>query len=104
MNHKRKHSKKTAAFVFITPTMLFLFLFSVIPMLYSFWISFLNYNMSMPEETIHFTGFDNYISVLTNKQFLDSALWTFMFTISAVALNVILGMALALLLTSGYCR
>ena len=60
--------------------------------------------MSMAEDTIHFTGFDNYIGVLTNKQFLDSALWTFNFTISAVALNVILGMALALLLTSGYSK
>lgn len=50
--------------------------------------------MSMAEDTIHFTGFDNYIGVLTNKQFLDSALWTFNLSISAVALNVILGMAL----------
>ena len=104
MNHKRKNSKRRAAFVFIAPAMFFLFVFSVIPMMYSFGISFLSYNMSMAEDTIHFTGFDNYIGVLTNKQFLDSALWTFNFTISAVALNVILGMALALLLTSGYSK
>ena len=90
--------KRTAAFVFISPAVLFLVVFSVIPMLYSFGISFFHYNTSMNTDTIRFIGLKNYVSVLTNRQFLDSACWTFIFTISAVALNLLFGMTLAVVL------
>ena len=39
--------KRVAAFVFISPAVLFLVVFSVIPMLYSFGISFFHYNTSI---------------------------------------------------------
>lgn len=94
--------KRTAAFVFISPAVLFLVVFSVIPMLYSFGISFFHYNTSMNTDTIRFIGLKNYVSVLTNRQFLDSACWTFIFTISAVALNLLFGMTLAVVLTTNF--
>lgn len=101
-NIKSKNSKRNAAIVFISPAIVFIFLFSVIPMLYSFGISFFYYNTSMAADTIKFIGLKNYWNVLTNQQFLDSVLWTFIFTVCAVALNVILGMVLAVLLTTSY--
>ena len=94
--------KRVAAFVFISPAVLFLVVFSVIPMLYSFGISFFHYNTSMNADTIRFIGLKNYVSVLTNKQFLDSACWTFIFTVSAVALNLLFGMTLAVVLTTNF--
>ena len=94
--------KRVAAFVFISPAVLFLVVFSVIPMLYSFGISFFHYNTSMNTDTIRFIGLKNYVSVLTNRQFLDSACWTFIFTISAVALNLLFGMTLAVVLTTNF--
>ena len=94
--------KRVAAFVFISPAVLFLVVFSVIPMLYSFGISFFHYNTSMNTDTIRFIGLKNYVSVLTNKQFLDSACWTFIFTVSAVALNLLFGMTLAVVLTTNF--
>lgn len=71
-------------------------------MLYSFGISFFHYNTSMNADTIRFIGLKNYVSVLTNRQFLDSACWTFIFTISAVALNLLFGMTLAVVLTTNF--
>ena len=71
-------------------------------MLYSFGISFFHYNTSMNADTIRFIGLKNYVSVLTNKQFLDSACWTFIFTVSAVALNLLFGMTLAVVLTTNF--
>ncbi len=99
---KIKKSKRNAAIVFLAPAIVFLFVFSVVPMLYSFGISFFRYNTSMAADTVKFNGIQNYINVLTNKQFLDSIGWTFTFTVSAVFLNVVLGMTLALLLTTNY--
>lgn len=96
------NSKKKAAIVFLAPAVVFLSIFSVIPMLYSFGISFFQYNTSMAADTIQFNGLENYISVLSNRQFLDSTVWTFIFTICAVTLNVVIGMALALLLNTNY--
>lgn len=100
----RADSKKKAAVVFLGPAVVFLAVFSVIPMIYSFIISFFSYNTSMAEDTIRFNGISNYISILTNRQFLDSTIWTFTFTICAVTLNVLIGMALAILLTTDHWK
>lgn len=97
---KMNRSKKISAVLFIGPAVLFLFVFSVIPMAYSFGISFFHYNTAMATDTIHFIGLKNYWNVLTDKTFWDSALWTVMFAFSAVALNVLLGMTLAIILNT----
>lgn len=92
--------KKAAAAGFILPAVIFLLLFSIVPMAYSFGISFFQYNTAMSPDTIHFTGLENYISVLMNRDFLDSALWTVCFTVIVVTLNIILGMTLAVTLST----
>lgn len=98
---KRMNShKKRAALFFIGPAVLFLFVFSVIPMVYSFGISFLHYNTAMAADTIHFIGLENYINVLTDKTFWDSALWTVLFAVTVVALNVFIGLTLAVTLNT----
>lgn len=101
---KQRSSKRKAAIFFLSPAVIFIFIFSVVPMLYSFGISFFQYNTSMSTDTIHFNGLHNYISVLSNKQFLESVIWTFTFTICAVSLNVVIGMALAVLLTTNHWK
>lgn len=97
---KLNKKKKIAAAGFIMPAVLFLFLFSVIPMLYSFGISFFQYNTAMSKDTVRFNGLANYISVLTNEQFLSSAAWTLSFAVIVVILNLVLGMTLAVALTT----
>lgn len=92
--------KKAAAAGFILPAGIFLFLFSVVPMLYSLGISFFQYNTAMSADTIKFNGLANYVSVLTNRQFWDSALWTVSFAVIVVILNIVLGMTLAVALTT----
>lgn len=92
--------KKAAAAGFILPAGIFLFLVSVVPMLYSLGISFFQYNTAMSADTIKFNGLANYVSVLTNRQFWDSALWTVSFAVIVVILNIVLGMTLAVALTT----
>ena len=45
--------KKAAAAGFILPAVIFLLLFSIVPMAYSFGISFFQYNTAMSPDTIH---------------------------------------------------
>ena len=97
---KMNKSKKAAAVFFIGPAGLFLLIFSVVPMLYSFGLSLMHYNTAMAADTVRFVGLKNYISVLTDKTFWDSTLWTFMFAIIVVALNVLIGMTLAVILNT----
>lgn len=97
---KLNKRKKFAAIGFILPAVAFLFVFSVIPMLYSFGMSFFHYNTAMSQDTIHFNGLENYISVLTNEQFVGSAVWTVCFAVIVVILNLVLGMTLAVALTT----
>lgn len=97
-------SRRLAPFVFIGPAVVFLLIFSVLPMAYSFWISLQSYNTSKSPDTIHFAGFANYAAVLTDINFLQSAAWTFVFTICVVVLNIIFGLTLAVLLTSHYAK
>ncbi|GGD61369.1 carbohydrate ABC transporter permease [Paenibacillus nasutitermitis] len=94
----RSLSTVTAPYVFIGPSMLFIIVLSILPILYSFYLSFLSYNLSMPASTIKFFGLQNYSYILTDKTFLGSIAWTLSFSIIVVALNVIVGMSLALLL------
>lgn len=99
IQHRRNMSIK-----FIFPTILFLVVFSIIPMVYSFIMSLQSYNTSMPKDSVHFIGMQNYIDILTNQQFISATLWTFSFTISVVTLNVFLGLIISLILTYGSIR
>lgn len=98
---RRMHkSKRGWAVFFIGPAVLFLLVFSVVPMAYSLGLSFLHYNTAMAADTVRFVGLENYLSVLTDKGFWDSALWTFLFAVSAVGLNVLIGLTLAVALNT----
>lgn len=93
-------SKRVWAVFFIGPAVLFLFIFSVVPMAYSLGLSFMHYNTAMASDTVRFIGLKNYINVLTDRTFWDSALWTFMFAVFAVGLNIIIGLTLAVVLNT----
>lgn len=92
--------RKFTAFLFILPTMLLLLLFIVVPILYGFQISFMNYNIAMPASARTFCGFDNYRNILNNSDFKNSFLWTLEFVLVAVCGTVFLAMILALALNS----
>lgn len=89
-----------ASAVFITPSLILLLLISIIPLCYAVYISFLKYNLMRPASSIKFCGFDNYIKVLTNKDFIRAAGWTFTFATIAVVVEIALSLGLALMLNS----
>lgn len=86
--------------LFMAPAVLFLLLTSVYPLLYSLRLSFYSWNMTVPNSQPVFVGLRNYTQLFSDANFLASVRITLVFVITAVALEFLLGMALALLATS----
>lgn len=95
-----RRKRKIAAFLFLLPTLLLLVLFIVVPILYGFRISFMNYNIAMPASARTFCGLANYKNVINSSDFRNSFLWTMEFVLVAVCGTVFLAMILALALNS----
>jgi multiple sugar transport system permease protein len=87
--------------LFPLPAIAFVATLMVFPVLYTFFLSFTNWNLTsgMPGE---FVGFRSYARVLTEPRFLHALARTFAFTIFAVALEGVLGVASALILNRAF--
>lgn len=80
------------AAISIAPPVLIILLVILYPLLYAILLSFRDFRLNK------FVGLNNYISLLTEPDFLMSAVRTFNFTVIAVGLVVTLSFAIALLI------
>lgn len=83
---------------YITPAFLVLGIILIYPLGYSLWLSFHQWTLRTFREGIPWIGLDNYSSLFSNTEFLNSLRITFSFVVLAIAAEFILGMGLALLL------
>ena len=90
-------SDKLTAMIFILPAVLGTLIFIVIPVIFSFSLSFVNWDLLSP---ITFAGVNNYKDVLTDKTFLQVLSNTFVFAISTSVFSVIIPLILACILNS----
>ena len=79
----------------IAPAMVTSIVFLIYPIIYMFYLSFYNWNML---GEMKFIGFDNYVSLLTDPEFMQVLLNTCQFTFWTVSGSLTLGLALALYL------
>lgn len=97
----QKHTRdRWMSIVFLAPSVLFLLFTSVYPLLYSLWLSFHDWNMTMPNSRPMWAGLDNYQALFQETAFRNSVRVTLVFVVVAVAIEFVLGMGLALLATS----
>ncbi|KXS37683.1 MAG: multiple sugar transport system permease protein [Candidatus Frackibacter sp. T328-2] len=93
---KIKTKEKVAGWLLASPWILGFLFFTAGPMLYSLFLSFTNYDLFNRPEWI---GFANYNRIFTGDYLVPQALKvTFIFTLTSVPLNLILGLLIALLL------
>ena len=83
------------ALLLFLPGLLLLLLITTTPLIFLAWNSLQQLNMSMPWLT-GFAGADNYLNMNSDPRFWSSLLLTFIYTASTVALQVLLGLSLAL--------
>lgn len=67
------------------------------PILYALWLSLFQYDLRFPDRRA-FVGWDNYVSVLTSEVWWQSVWNTLIITVGSVSIELVLGMALALLM------
>jgi multiple sugar transport system permease protein len=87
--------------LFLLPAVIFLGLTSVYPLARTFWLSFHTWFMNKPKTSPVWVGFGEYQATLADEVFRTSALNTAVFGVGTVAVELLLGLALALALTGG---
>lgn len=91
MNQKNTKSEQRAAALFISPFMLLFLVFGLLPILFTFYVSFFNWDLLGEPE---WAGIDNYANLFQDPQFFNSLLNT----ISIFLLSSIPQLATALIL------
>jgi len=84
--------------IFLVPSMTVLTVILFYPLVYSIGLSFYNYYLPVPR--VSFVGLDNFRFILGDETFWEALGVTARFTVAAIALEVVLGIAVALLLDS----
>src|SRR5215813_2224701 len=92
-----KQSERRLAFVLITPAVLLMLAVTAYPIGYAVWLSLQRYNLATPEDT-SFVWLQNYITVLSDRYWWTAFVVTLAITVVSVAIEFVLGMALALVM------
>ena len=94
-------TERNLRILFPLPAVIFIALLMVFPVLYTLYLSFTNWNLTsgMPAA---FVGLNSYLRVLAEPRFLHALGRTFSFTVFAVAIEVVLGVAIAIILNRAF--
>jgi multiple sugar transport system permease protein len=92
-----RRSERRLAFWLIAPAVILMLAVTAYPIGYAVWLSLQRYNLTTPDD-IAFVGLDNYVTVLTDNYWWTAFFVTLAITIVSVAIEFVLGMALALVM------
>ena len=96
-NFQIKNNNILTALLFISPALIGIFIFIIIPVIFSFSLSFADWDLL---NDIHFVGLSNYKAILSEKYFLQVLSNTFIYTVAVSVLAVIIPLILACILNS----
>ena len=97
---KSRRGDTIASWIFLLPTMCFLGITAFLPLMYSVYLSFFKMKINLPNAAKQFIFFDNYIRIFSDKALWVSAGNTLVFAVFSVALEVALGLFLAMVFCS----
>lgn len=95
------YTERNLQILFPLPAVVFIGLLMVFPILYTLYLSFTNWNLTSGMEP-SFVGLNSYLRVFSEPRFLHALGRTFTFTVFAVAIEVVLGVAIALILNRAF--
>lgn len=106
LNRKEIHKKSAgrgghrgdgfAAFLFLSPTLIIFGAFIIFPVIFSFYLSFHQWNMFATDRT--FIGLANYSQLLSSPEFWQVFKNTIVYTVGTVPVNMMLALAVAYVL------
>ncbi|TVY01869.1 carbohydrate ABC transporter permease [Paenibacillus cremeus] len=91
--------ENVTGYVLLAPALIMLGLFVIIPIIYSFGLSFYSWDMLRPNPT--FVGLDNYSRLLSDEEFYLTLKRTLLYALMTVPASMLLGLIFALLLDKG---
>jgi multiple sugar transport system permease protein len=93
----RHRAERRLAWWLCAPAVAAMLAVTAFPILYAFWLSLFRYDLRFPEER-RFVGLSNYASILGSEVWWQALGNTLLITAASVAVELILGFALALLM------
>lgn len=94
MNKRRKR----IGYLFLLPAILLVITLVLYPVIKTIYISFFEYRVQTMALGTKFVGLENYKKILADEHFIESFKWTAEFTVISVTIELIIGMALALIM------
>jgi multiple sugar transport system permease protein len=96
--------ERRLAWLMTTPSMVLIALVAVYPILYAIWLSLHEYSLIRAgvSRWAAPAGFGNYIDAFKTPEFVDSIVITFVYTISSVFLETLIGLAMALIMATAF--
>lgn len=94
---RRAAREERLGWLLCTPAVLAMLLVTAYPMLYALWLSLFQYDLRFPDRRA-FVGWDNYLGVLSSPVWWKALGNTLVITVVSVAVELVLGMLLALLM------
>ncbi len=93
---KLNRNDKTFVYSFMVPVAIIIALIGFVPIIYSFILSLTDY--SLIQRVTSFIGFTNYIKLFSDSRFIYSIIFTIIFGLIAVGLELVAGFVLAYVL------
>lgn len=90
-------SQRRLAVILVAPAVILMLAVTAYPIGYAVWLSLRRYNLATPEDTA-FVGLANYVTTLTDRYWWTAFAVTLAITVISVAIELVLGMALALVM------
>lgn len=90
-------SSRRAARLMLSPSVVLLLIWMVVPLALTLWFSFQRYNLLYPDRA-GFIGFQNYINFIATPAFLGSIVNTLILVGGVLLITVVLGVLIALLI------
>lgn len=87
--------------ILVAPSLLIVFGFLLFPFAYSLVLSLMNYDLARPQGN-GFAGLSNYFRLTQDKYFVNSVLVTLVFSFASVALEIVLGVSIALVMNQKF--
>ena len=94
-------SQQKLAIILILPTIIAVFFVLIYPLIYSFVVSFGNLELQELNK-LSFVGFNNYINIIRDREFIDSLKVTMIFVFFTISIKLILGILVAVILNENF--
>ncbi|MEU0877154.1 sugar ABC transporter permease [Lentzea sp. NPDC005914] len=95
---RKRHKHNLAGYAFLAPWLIGLFAFTLIPMVYSLYLSLTKFNLLTAPQWI---GFENYARLFSDERYLQSIRVTLIYVVTSVPLKLAAALLVAIALNRG---